>query len=188
MTHCTRIGIALLGWALLMAAIAVPAIAISVGDTAPNFTLYDLEGMPHQLTAFATHPVLLFFLDCQGDASKSIASQIQSSIYDSYASRGLYLRGIECARGNASALGRFRTEAGVQFPLLLNGEGTLDVYDIPVNSIVLVNGEGTVSYIGLGPGVGAYNEAPLRAAVEEALREANDTKTITWGLIRSLYK
>lgn len=185
---CTRIGLGSLVVAIFMA-LAAPALAtIGVGEAAPDFILYDLEEMPHQLSSFATHPVLILFLGCQDDASRTVASQIQSDIYDSYASRGLFIRGIECMRGNAAALRRFRTESGAQFPLLLNGEGVMASYDVPVNTIVLINGEGLVSYISLGPGIDAYEEGALRNAVDEVLREANDVKAMTWGLIRNLYK
>ncbi len=177
-----------LGCAFFMGVAALPAAAIQVGEQAPNFTLYDLEGMPHQLSAFATHPVLLFFFGCNDDASRSIASQIQASIYDTYASRGLFLRGIECTGCGSSETSHFRTESGLQYPLLLHGEAVRDDYDVPVNSIVLVSGEGTVAYLGLGPGIDAYDEPRLQSAVEEVLREANDVKTMTWGLIRNLYK
>lgn len=62
------------------------------------------------------------------------------------------------------------------------------MYEVPTNSFVLVDSAGTVRYVALGPTSASYNESAMKTAVEDALREANSTKTSTWGLIKTLYK
>jgi len=48
--------------ALLAAALARPARAIEVGQAAPDFTLFDVNGVPHTLSDLRGNVVLLAFV------------------------------------------------------------------------------------------------------------------------------
>jgi peroxiredoxin len=169
--------------ALSLAGLASPAPAVEVGDTAPAFTLYDLDSQSHSLSAYNSHPVLLMFFGYEDPTSIANAPLVQSSFYESYATRGLIVLGIECDGGSGDEVEAFGEETGALFPLLLDGSATRGLYDVSTNSFVLVDSSGTVRYV-----AETYNEAGMKTAVEDALREANTTKASTWGLIKNLYK
>jgi len=173
---------------LLLGLLAGPAGAIDVGDPAPNFTLYNLDGLPYTLTEYGSHPVLLVFLDCEQAASGQLASRLQSDLYLPYSSKGMFVLGLDCRGCSAESIRDFGDKAAVTFPLLMKGAPVQELYDLPVNSVVLVDGGGVVRYLSEGPDIGAYNATEIRSAVDGALRDANTTKTATWGLIKSLYK
>ena len=162
--------------------------AIGVGEPAPDFTLPDADGLTYTLSGYRSHPVLLVFLGCNEDVSRSIASDLQTGFHDVYSSRGLYMLALESTGAVRDELVAFRSAAGVQFPLLQGGGPTQGFYDVPINSLVLVDAAGLAAYVSLGPDATALDAPALQSAVEEVLREANTTKTITWGLVRSLYK
>lgn len=174
--------------ALTLAGFVSPAIAVVVGDPAPAFSLYDADSQNHSLSAYNSHPVLLMFFEYDDATSITIAPLVQSSFYDTYASRGLIVLGIECAQGARDDLETFANETGALFPLLMDGASTRSQYEVTPNSFVLIDNSGTVRYVSLGPGAGGYNESAMKTAVENALREANTTKAATWGLIKNLYK
>jgi len=171
-----------------LAGFHTPAKGVEVGDPAPAFSLSDVDGQSHSLTAYGSHPVLLMFFDYDDPASISTAPQVQSSFYGAYATRGLVVLGIETGGGSGEQVESFADATGVLFPLLLDGAATRAAYDVPTNSFVLVDNSATVQYVALGPGTDSYRESAMKAAVEAALREANTTKTSTWGLIKNLYK
>jgi peroxiredoxin len=174
--------------ALTLVGLVSPALAVVVGDPAPAFSLYDVDSQSHSLSAYNSHPVLLMFFDYDDPTSITIAPLVQSSFYDTYASRGLIVLGIDCGQGAPGDLESFANETGALFPLLMDGASTRSQYDVPTNSFVLIDNSGTIRFVALGPGAGGYNEAAMKTAVENALREANTTKAATWGLIKNLYK
>jgi hypothetical protein len=123
------------------------------------------------------------FFGYEDPTSIANAPLVQSSFYESYATRGLIVLGIECDGGSGDEVEAFGEETGALFPLLLDGSATRGLYDVSTNSFVLVDSSGTVRYV-----AETYNEAGMKTAVEDALREANTTKASTWGLIKNLYK
>lgn len=174
--------------ALLALAFAVPgAQAVGVGDLAPNFTLRDLDGTDHTLTSYRPHPVLLMFIECDASASASLAPLVESEIYEVYAGQELMVLALDSRGCSVDELENFRNQTGVEFPILREADSTLGSYGVPEDSFVLVDGGGIVRYVSLGPGTTAYDASELRAAIENLLRDANQTKTATWGVIKNLY-
>lgn len=177
------------GW-FLMAALALGAqvaAAIDVGDVAPNFTLRDLDGTNHTLTSYRSHPVLLMFLESDASASIALAPRIESEIYEVYSGQDLMVLGLDCRNGTLTELDNFRNQTGVEFPLLQNASSTQGSFGVANDSFVLVDGGGIVRYVSEGPGIDSYNASEMRAAIERLLQDANNTKTATWGEIKSLY-
>ena len=164
------------------------ALAIEVGDHAPDFTLTDIqEGVDHSLSFYSSHPVLLVFLSCTEGTSRAVAPLVQTDLLDVYSSDGLVVLGIECLGGTNEQMNQFWHETSVDFPLLMDG-GTVQVtYDIQVLGLVLVDGGGTVRYVSSGQGGQAYNRDTLVSKVEQTLTDTNSSKEATWGLIKGLY-
>ena len=163
------------------------ALAIEVGEEAPDFSLTDLDGLEHTLSGYSSHPVLLMFLACDTDVSHALAPLVQIDLQEVYASEDFRVLGIESGGGSLEEVTQFRNVTGVHFPLLLDGAETRLVYDVPATSFVLVDGSSVVRYLSLGPGQEAYDPQALRSAIDEILRESNETNEATWGLIKSLY-
>jgi peroxiredoxin len=173
---------------LFVLAFAAPrAEAVDVGDLAPNFTLRDLDGTDHTLTSYRPHPVLLMFLECDASASTSLAPLVESEIYDVYAGQELTVLGLDTRDCSLDELENFRNQTGVEFPLLREADSTIGSFGVPEDSFVLIDGGGIIRYLSLGPGTSSYNVNELRVAIEQLLRDANQTKTATWGVIKSLY-
>jgi peroxiredoxin len=156
--------------------------AIGVGETAPNFTLMDLDGYPHSLNAYSSHPVLLFFMGCSEDIAISLAPLLETDFHRQFSSRGLYVLGIDALGCGQAELDHFRNTTGISFPLLTEGGMVQQAYGESIGTVVLVDGGGIVRYVGR-----QYDEPALRHAVEETLREANSTLEKTWGDIKDLY-
>jgi peroxiredoxin len=175
---------------LLLLALTVAASvagAINVGDLAPSFTLRDLDGTDHTLTSYRPHPVLLMFLECDAASSITLAPIVESEVHEVYAGQGLTVLGMECRGCTLEELDNFRNQTGVEFPILRSAASTQASYGVPSDSFVLIDGGGIVRYLSLGPGTDAYNSSAVRLAIEELLRDANNTVISTWGMIKSLY-
>jgi len=180
-----------LAWTTLAALILVflaggPAVAINVNDIAPNFMLVDIDGGYHMLSAEASHPVLIFFFDCNG--STALAQRVQGDIESRYDSQGLIVLGIDVGSCDAPGITRFGSQSGADFPLLKDGRSTLSDYGMQTETLVLVDAFGVVKYVSPGTGIGSYNESEVKTAVEQALRDAANSKALTWGVIKNLYK
>jgi peroxiredoxin len=163
------------------------ALAIEVGDSAPDFTLTDLQGVDHSLSAYSSHPVLLMFFSCTEGTSRAVAPLVQSDLHDAYSSNELTVLGIECLGGTAEQMNQFWHETDVDFPLLMDGGMVQAIYGVDVLSLVLVDGSGTVRYVSSGQGGQAYDRESLVGVLELILTEANSSKQATWGLIKGLY-
>ncbi|MBM3287885.1 MAG: TlpA family protein disulfide reductase [Candidatus Eisenbacteria bacterium] len=162
--------------------------AIDVGEAAPYFSLTDLDYDQHSLTAYRSHPVLLFFLECDATASAVLAPLIQREVYDVFAGQGLVVLGLDARSCSRTGLENFRDQTGVDYPLLLDAGDVQSTYGISDDSFVLVDGGGVVRYVAEGPGTGSYNSTQMKVKIEELLRDANNVKVSTWGVIKSIYQ
>jgi peroxiredoxin len=175
--------------AIALAGIVLPgiALAIEVGDDAPDFTLTDLQGTDHSLSYYPSRPVLLVFLSCTDGTSRAVAPLVQSDLRSAYPSEDLTVLGIDCLGGTVEQLSQFWHETGVDFPLLMDGGMVQAIYGVEVLSFVLIDGSGTVRYVSSGQGGQAYDREAIGSMVELILSEANTSKQATWGLIKGLY-
>jgi len=181
------IGKVLIALALACGSLSGLALAIEVGESAPDFDLTDMKGVDHSLSTYVGHPTLLVFLSCSDGTSRSVAPLIQSDLLNPYSSRGLKVLGIDCQGSTMEQMTEFWHDTGVDFPLLMDGEGVLDDYGLIVVSLVLVDGGGVVRYISSGQGGQAYDRDSVVSVLEGVLREAASSKVSTWGLIKGLY-
>lgn len=170
---------------------ALPAFAIQVGDSAPDFTLYDLDGQAHTLSDGSGSVVLLYFLGGNSlGGSSNVCVSTAEDIEDRFqqnAHDGLVILGIDCWNDSADKLEVFRGETGVTFPLLANGMRTAEDYQVPYHSFVLVDSKGIVRYVSEGPDASAYDPDALESAIRRVMEDANAIRDATWGVIKSLY-
>jgi hypothetical protein len=116
-----------------------------------------------------------------------LAPLIETEIYGVYAGQELTVLGLDSRDCSLEDLENFRNQTGVDFPILRNASSTQSSYGVPDDSFVLIDGGGIVRYLSLGPGTTSYDASALKTAIERILRDANQTKTATWGVIKSLY-
>jgi peroxiredoxin len=160
-----------------------PASAIDIGEMAPNFFLSSPDGDSHSLTAYYSHPVLILFVACGSSDSEALARSVQQDIYARYASQGLVILGIDTQGCSSTALSSFGTLVGAQYALLMNGTLVLSQYGMFENSLCLVDAIGKVTYTASN-----YDATALGDKVVQALQDAANTKAMTWGVIKNLYK
>lgn len=92
--------------------------AIEVGQTAPAFTLADLNGRQHALdTIEGRQMVVLFFFDAGSEASQG-GLLVLDRLLREYEDKQLAVWGI--TRSSADAVERFNRNARLQFPILLD--------------------------------------------------------------------
>jgi peroxiredoxin len=173
--------------AMLAFLVPVSAIAVGVGDSAPSFSLTDLNGDRHSLMGYQSHPVLLMFLESDASVSINQAPLVQNNIYESFRDDDVQVLGLECRNADRSELENFRDQTGVEFPLLRDAASVQNDYGVPIGSFVLIDGFGVVRYVSLGPDFSAYDPSGIRTAINQVLQEAANTAVKTWGLIKALY-
>ena len=172
---------------LALAISAAPSAAVSVGDNAPGFTLTDMDGNSQSLSSQIGNVVLLFFFGPNADVCVNSGRDIQRKFAGSGSYKGLTVLGIDCWNSPTDQIERMQVDAGLQFPLLLQGKDVATSYGLPYNSFVVVDGGGVVRYVSSGPDAGAYDESAIDSAIRTAMQDANAEKNATWGKIKTLY-
>ena len=174
---------------LLLILLTIPhdACAITVGDAAPGFSLYDLDGSTHSLSSEAGRIVLLYFLGYNATVCVDAAGGIDRDLYGQYSSRGVDFFGIDCWDGTTDEVEQFRGMSGVRYPILQAGLGVASDYSVSYNSIVIVDAHGVVRYVADGPDPSAYSSSAISSVLDQLMGEANRTQEATWGVIKTLY-
>lgn len=104
--------------AVSLFAIGSSAAAVTVGQTAPAFTLADINGRQHALAEIKGRQMtVLFFFDAESDASQG-GLLVLDRLLRKYEDKQLTVWGI--TRSNADAVKRFNQKAQLQFPILLD--------------------------------------------------------------------
>ena len=143
------------------------------GERAPQFTLTDASGAPHQLAdALETGPVVLAFFkaDCP---TCTLAFPYLERLHQAYPSDRWQLWGI--CQHPARAAQWFAGNTGVTFPLLIDEDGfpVSQAYDPPATpTIFFVDREGTIQsgHYGLAkPDLNALAEQVAAALGEQAV-------------------
>ena len=114
------------------------------GEHAPNFTLADLEGRPHELAdALRDGPVLLAFfsLDCQACETSFVP---WDKVHVAYAGERFAIWAI--GLDEASRTEQFVERSGVEFPVMVDADGNLArAYRVrSTPTVVLVDQSGAV--------------------------------------------
>lgn len=95
---------------------------LRIGDSAPRFTLSDLDGKPVSLADYTGRPVVLRFIltDCSYCRADS---PFFNRIYARYGTQGLGMLYIESMGIDPSVLEAFARELAVTFPVLRDSGG-----------------------------------------------------------------
>lgn len=102
----------------------------SVGETAPDFNLPELNGSESVMLSTHTDKVVyIFFYGANCPHCKTNGPVTESDVYQSYKDNPNFLAfGIDTWNMNASSNNSFRNVTGITYPLLLNGRNTLNAY------------------------------------------------------------
>jgi peroxiredoxin len=163
------------------------SLAVQVGDTAPPFSLLDLNGQTQTLSNLAGNVVVLFFLGHNAAACQEPGRTLETTLRQEYEGRPCRILGIDCWNGTADQLKAYRSASGAGFPLLLSGREVAASYDLAYNSFVVIDAKGIVRYVSPGPEPSAFSLDALRAAVRTSIADAAAVSAATWGAIKTLY-
>jgi peroxiredoxin Q/BCP len=96
---------------------------LSIGDTAPNFTVNDTNGQPISLSDYAGKPVVIYFYpkDDTPGCTKEACSFRDN--YQQYLSKGIAVLGV--SMDSSESHHAFTEKFSLPFPLLADVDGTL---------------------------------------------------------------
>jgi len=140
-----------------------------VGEPAPDFTLYDLDGAPHTLSE-AGGPVLLAFFASWCNQCPTEVLDLEQAYGRPYAEAGLHTW-LVASRDTREAAADFAETLGLTMPVLLDEDGAVqDNWQVADPTIArfplhfLVDGDGIIRYY-----ANAYDAAALGDAIADAL-------------------
>lgn len=137
----------------LLVPAAVVRADVAVGATAPPFTKSVLGGGTATLSQYSGKVVVLFLLGygcpyCQSDGPS--VQQDLSAYYQQLRPGLVQVLGADLWNGTASQLNQFKTNTGIQFPLLLNGAvatgGNMSTSYGTYDNYVVIDQQGVVRY------------------------------------------
>ncbi|MBM0743741.1 peroxiredoxin [Phormidium sp. CLA17] len=102
---------------------------LSIGDTAPNFTVNDTNGKPISLSDYAGKPVVIYFYpkDDTPGCTKEACSFRDN--YEQYLSKGIAVLGV--SMDGEDSHHAFTEKFNLPFPLLSDVDGTVtQAYDV----------------------------------------------------------
>ena len=125
--------------------------AISVGDTAPDFTLPATGGSSVSLSSFRGQPVVLVFYP--GDDTPVCTKQLNSYNNELSAFDGVGAQVLAISSQDIASHESFSSKHGFGFPLLADTDkavasqyGTVGPLGFPRRSVFVINGTGVITY------------------------------------------
>jgi peroxiredoxin Q/BCP len=125
--------------------------AISVGDTAPDFTLPSTGGSSVSLSSFRGQPVVLVFYP--GDDTPVCTKQLNSYNNELSAFEGVGAQVLAVSAQDVASHESFSSKHGFGFPLLADTDkavasqyGTVGPLGFPRRSVFVINGAGVITY------------------------------------------
>ncbi len=157
--------------AALLAPLSAPfsALAVTVNDQAPDFTLKSLEGTNLRLDEYKGQVVLInFWASWCGPCRQEMP--LLDRIHQRYSDAGFAVLGVN-VEGQIAPAKEIADSTGVTFPLLIDeNQRVAEVYDLEaMPSSVLVDRDGVVRYVhrGYKPG----DEAKYLEVVKQLIAE-----------------
>ena len=131
---------------------SVAAANLKPGDAAPEFSLVDLGGKPHTLTALrAKGPVLLFFWSTECGFCRVMAPRLQM-LHTERAAAGLTVAGIDIDFKMRAEVEEFVRTRKLDFLILhgsLDNADAVEAYGVPgTPTLVLIGSDGRIVYYG----------------------------------------
>jgi peroxiredoxin len=171
----------------LVCSLPIPAGAVSAGDRAPDFSLLDQTGAARSLSSEAGKVRLLYFFGHSAPVCAETARQIETDLQVAYGPKGLVVFGLECWDGTAQQIRDFVSANAVTFPILGNAGDTARLYDVPYESIVVIDTGGVVRLVLQGPDASAYDQKRIEQTIKSLLQDPSYTDMQTWGAIKALF-
>lgn len=121
--------------------------AQNVGDTAPDFSLTDPNGVSYTLSQYQGQVVLLFVLGSSCPSCIAEGPNVQS-LFEDFSDQGLVVLGLDVWDGSVTNVNNFITMAGVQFPVLLMASSLQNVYKTTYDRLIIIDQNGKIAYKG----------------------------------------
>ncbi|MBN1592541.1 MAG: redoxin domain-containing protein, partial [Candidatus Coatesbacteria bacterium] len=130
---------------------------LSVGDAAPDFTVYGLDSQPISLSDYSDKVVVLFLLETTSSRCASAAGAYEQNVYQPYRDQGVVVLGIDINPTGETLddLASFRDAHSITFPLAMDSDGECwsayiadDDGNVPV--FYVIDTLGTIREIRLG--------------------------------------
>ena len=122
---------------------------LTMGVSAPSFSLKSLDGSDVALSNFSNKVVVLFFFGNNCPSCKAAAPSVESMLVTPFASSTDYMvLGLDQWNGNTASVQAFKTATGVSFPLLLNASGAASDYKTTYDRIVVIDKAGKIAFSG----------------------------------------
>jgi peroxiredoxin len=113
---------------------------LSMGSTAPDFSLRDLDNNVVSLSDFEDEVVLLFFFGFNCPFCIDEAPHLESKVWQKYMGDGFQVLGVDIWNGSTTELKTFfQGPTGVTFPVLMNGDAIGRDYKVSHDWYVLLD-------------------------------------------------
>lgn len=156
--------------------------ASEVGDTAPDFTLDDINGTTYTLSDYQGKVVLLGFFGYDWHVCKMIVQVAQPLWESTYEQNpNVQFLWIENWNGTAQEVQEFIDSTGVEFPLLMNGLNTSISY-VSTHNFWVIDPQGIITYKSVNHD---FDTTFVIPSIEAALLldvEEKENHTITYSL------
>ena len=131
-----------------LCALPVSTFAISVGETAPDFTLLDYQDKSFTLSEQKGKIVLLFFMGYDCGSCIVEAPDVEKYIHKELNQYGIQVVGVDLWDGTSSIVNtRFVLRTGISFPILTYGSPVARLYGMTVSNYVIIGLDGKINYI-----------------------------------------
>lgn len=158
---------------------------VGPGDPFPVWTLTDLSGHAYEVGSIG-NVTLLYFLGSGCNICANLSQQIDNDLVRLF-DDDITVYAIDSLDGAAEDLARLRDDAGVSFPFLRNGSSLTAACGISWHAIMVVDDEGIIKYVSEGANAGIYRGDELQETIEQIVGHVAETRTATWGEIKTLY-
>lgn len=134
---------------LMLITLSQSAMSQNVGDSAPDFSLTDLNENTVSLSQHSGKVIALFFFGYACPSCIAIGPELESQIQDVYgANTNFVLLGLDQWDGNKAGVESFKTQTGATFTLLQQASGTASSYKTTYDRLIIVDQEGKISFKG----------------------------------------
>ena len=119
-------------------------------QSAPDFSLESLSNGTQTLSEYSGKVVYLYFLGYNCPYCIADAPGTQSQVAEKYNSNDVQILGLDLWDGSVSSLTYFRSQTGVNYPLLLKASSIGNAYKAYNDYSVIIDKKGRIAYRGGG--------------------------------------
>ncbi len=164
---------------LLIAAIfsASTINAQNQGQTAPDFSLSQLDGQDFKLSENSGKVVLIFLLGYNCPLCKAAVPSIQSGLIDKFKNNNKFLAiGIDTWDGSNSQVQNFKNSTGLDVTYLTKGSSVANSWNTTYDRLVVIDGDRVMAF--KGTKAASSDISAAHDAIETALNNITTTSQI----------